>query len=163
MHLLGELLDYNDWANDALLAAAEPLGDEQLDRPFDIGPGSLRAILLHTETGEAVWLRRWRGETEAPWVAGAGRSIAQMRARWLMQRSERAAFLARVDGAALTREQVYRDSKGNLFRATLVQMITQGLVHSTHHRAQAVNVLRRLGAGVVELDYMYHVRRAVAG
>jgi uncharacterized damage-inducible protein DinB len=34
------------------------------------------------------------------------------------------------------------------------------LNHSAHHRAQAVNMLRRVNAGLVELDYMYRIRQA---
>ena len=37
-------------------------------------------------------------------------------------------------------------------------MILQGLVHSIHHRAQAVNMLRQLGLGPPEVDYMTSVR-----
>jgi uncharacterized damage-inducible protein DinB len=40
-------------------------------------------------------------------------------------------------------------------------MLLQGALHSKHHQAQAVNILRRLGAAWPELDYMMHVRKPV--
>jgi uncharacterized protein YciI len=58
--------------------------------------------------------------------------------------------------------QVYRDSKGSLFQATLGDMLMQGVMHTKHHQAQAVNALKRLGAAWPELDYMYRVRKPAA-
>jgi uncharacterized damage-inducible protein DinB len=55
----------------------------------------------------------------------------------------------------------YRDSKGSLFAATLSDMLLQGILHSVHHRAQAVNMVRRLGGAALEMDYMTFVRRPV--
>jgi uncharacterized damage-inducible protein DinB len=70
-------------------------------------------------------------------------------------------FLDRVDDVRLAADQVYRDSKGSLFRATLHEMMLQGINHSVHHRAQAVNMIRRLGGPIVEVDFMYWRRQPV--
>lgn len=61
-------LRYSDWANSAVLDAAQALDDEHLDQRFDMSRGSLRRILLHIWGGESVWLARWRGEAETPWI-----------------------------------------------------------------------------------------------
>jgi uncharacterized damage-inducible protein DinB len=37
-------------------------------------------------------------------------------------------------------------------------MLLQLCYHATHHRAQAVNILRRLGTQAPELDYMMRIR-----
>ena len=52
----------------------------------------------------------------------------------------------------------YLDSVAGYFNATLADMILQVLLHSIHHRAQAVNMLRQLGLGPPEVDYMTSVR-----
>lgn len=157
--LFTTMFAYGDWANDALLAAAATLDEPHLDQPFDIGPGSARRILAHIDTGESVWLNRWRGHAQTPWSSAPDTTLPNLRARFLATRAARFDFLATLDPARLDFEQTYRDSRGSMFRAKLVDMLLQGFVHSAHHRAQAVNVLRRLGAGVVELDYMMHVRQ----
>lgn len=157
--LLNTLFSYGDWANDALLDAAAKLDEPLLDQPFDIGPGSARKILDHIETGESVWLNRWRGHTHTPWSSQPVATLPELRARFHATRAARVEFLATLDPARLDAQQTYRDSRGSMFRATLADMLLQGFVHSAHHRAQAVNVLRRLGAGIVELDYMMHVRQ----
>src|SRR5438132_326535 len=125
------LLEYGDWANGRLVEASGGLTDEQLDRAMEIGPGSMRRVLLHVWAGEDVWLKRWMGKIETPWpdekekVAMAG--IAERLER---TRSERERFVSGLESGALSRKQSYRDSKGGLFAATLGDMMVQGCVHS---------------------------------
>lgn len=174
MHLptLRELIAHTDWSNDRLLECAARMGDEQLDRDMQIGPGSLRRTLLHIHSGERVWFLRWRdgmppsAAAEPPWPDESERvTIAELQSRFAQNRRERDAFLDRLHetGADLARPQVYRDSKGRLFRASLGDMIAQGLMHTKHHQPQAVNILRRLGGDGAwpELDYMYRLRQPV--
>jgi uncharacterized damage-inducible protein DinB len=54
-----------------------------------------------------------------------------------------------------------RGSRGTLFTTTLGDVILQMFVHSTHHRAQAVNMLRHLGVSHPQVDYMMLVRQPV--
>jgi uncharacterized damage-inducible protein DinB len=157
--MLMPLFAYGDWANDRLLHVAAGLSDEQLDRDLSIGPGTLRRILIHTHHGESVWLQRWKQTHDGRWPSEkepiAPRELADRLARL---RPERDAFLAGLSPERLAGVQVYRDSRGNDFKAPLRDMILQGLVHSVHHRAQAVNAIKRLGGETIELDYMNHVR-----
>lgn len=154
------LLQYSDWANGRVLDCSRGLADDALDRPFDIGMGSLRRTLLHIWAGEHVWLRRWKGLVETPWPSEVERiGMADLADRFRQTWAERAAFLTTLSNADLPRVQVYRDSKGSLFRSSLGDMLLQGCIHSTHHRAQAANLLRRLEAESPELDYMMWLRQ----
>lgn len=151
---------YSVWANEEVLGAAASLTEESLDRSFDIGRGSLRKTLLHLHAGEDVWLHRWQGLTETPWPDESEKATvetihARFRATWL----QRSRFMATLKAADAENMVAYRDSKGSLFKATLGDMMVQAIVHSTHHRAQAVNMIRRLGGAVVEVDYMMWVRQ----
>jgi uncharacterized damage-inducible protein DinB len=162
--MFATLWGYSDWSNRTLIAAASRLSDEQLDRTLDIGRGSVRVNLLHTLAGESVWLRRWREEPGVPWPSEQERSsAAEVLASFEVTWRERDAFFAALAPVAtyrLAREQVYRDSKGSMYAATLRDMLIQALMHSKHHQAQTVNMLRRVGGEVPELDYMYRMRRA---
>lgn len=156
---LRHMFVYSDWGNAAVLSAAEKLGDEQLDRDVQTGPGTLRRILIHTYNGELVWLWRWRQETETRWPDESARTgVAQLREALAAVARGREEFFAGLDPARLGAEQVYRDSKGKLFRAPLGEMVVQCLVHSIHHRAQATNAIRRVGGIGPELDYMMRIR-----
>lgn len=158
---LHKLFDYHDWANTEVLRAARPLNETQLDQSFDMGRGSLRRTLLHIECGERVWLARWQEKTETPWPDEEERApVSVIAERVAVTRDDRSAFLAQVGEAGFVRLVTYRDSKGRLYRAALGDMVLQMLNHSAHHRAQAVNMLRRVNAGVVELDYMYRIRQS---
>lgn len=154
------LLEHSDWSNRKLLEAALTLEEGELDRDMQIGPGSIRRILLHTYNGEAVWLKRWQGNAETKWPSES----EKIGVRDLMERFERCwverdGFLAGLMAQDAERVQPYRDSKGTLYKATLGDMLLQGILHSKHHQAQAVNALKRLGATWPELDYMYRVRK----
>ncbi len=157
-----QLLHYNDWADRQILVACEGLSDEQLDRVFDIGRGSLRRLLLHILAGESVWVKRWQGNAETPWPnEDEPASVGMIASRFAETVRDRSLYLGTIDPPQLDRTVIYRDSKGSLFMATLGDMMIQMCLHSVHHRAQAVNVLRRLGATPPELDYMMWIRRPV--
>jgi uncharacterized damage-inducible protein DinB len=156
------LFQYNDWADKQLLTTAARCDDAALDRTFDMGPGSLRRTLIHLYNGEFVWLQRWQGKRETKWPSETEKVAPQaLLERFEATWRERDAFLRSLSGVDLGRVVVYRDSKGSEFQAALSDMLLQMLVHSTHHRAQAVNMLRQIGAGLVELDYMMAIRRPV--
>lgn len=143
-----------------LLVASHTLSDAQLDQPLDIGMGSTRRILRHVLAGEITWLERWRGVTEAKWIeASLPNDLPTLTVRFEQTGNELIQFVDSLAPDRLSLEQPYRDSRGTLYRATLGQMILQGLLHSHHHRAQWVNALRRVGGPVVEVDYMYSVRQ----
>ncbi|MFO0973658.1 MAG: DinB family protein [Phycisphaerae bacterium] len=151
---------YGDWANAEICRLARGLAESALDQPFDMGLGTLRKTIKHILDGETVWLERWQGRAETPWPSYDERpAIPEMTEGFAETARRRAAFLATQGDADLARRVTYRDSKGSLFSATLSEMISQMFVHSTHHRAQACNMLRRVGAPPLELDFMVRVRQ----
>lgn len=155
------LLSYSDWANAALLAASASLSDDALDRRFEMGLGTLRRTLIHLYNGEHVWLERWQERLQTPWPSEDERlDMAELGQRFSRLRKARDAYLETLRNESLSVITRYRDSYGDLYRAALGEMLMQACVHSIHHRAQAANMLRQLGAGSIELDYMVHVRQA---
>jgi len=156
------LIEYTDWSNARLLEGAGTCSDEQLDRDLQIGPGTLRRILLHIYNGELVWFNRWRGVVENKWPSEQEKvSIAELRVRFEINARERDRWLGTLSPQDAARVQRYRDSKGSLFEAPLGDMLVQGVMHTKHHQAQGVNALKRLGAPWPELDYMYRVRKPI--
>ena len=160
LNTLRAFLRYSEWANGQLVHASAGLEDGQLDQSFDIGRGTLRKTLLHIHAGEHIWLQRWQERTETPWPDEDEKaSVATIAGRFSTSYAERATFLATLTDGDLERLIAYRDSAGSVFKATLADMVVQGILHSTHHRAQAVNMIRRAGGPGVELDYMMWVRK----
>lgn len=163
---IAALFVYNDRANALVVGAAKGLSDEHLDRKFEMGMGSLRRTLIHIWAGESVWLERWRAKAETKWPDEKETiGVMALGERLKAVARDRDAFLANVRGETMAKVQPYRDSKGTLYKATLHDMVLQMFVHSTHHRAQAVNMLRHVGAvmpvsgnSAGQVDYMMMVR-----
>ncbi len=156
-----DLLRYNDWANTELLRTAASLSDAALDRTFEMGVGSLRRTLIHVYNGEHVWLNRWQGRAETPWPGESEPiGVAALRDRFAAHVSARDAYLTTLRDSDLHTIVAYRDSRGSRFRAARGDMLFQAINHSIHHRAQAVNMVRNVGGGLVELDYMMWKREA---
>lgn len=155
---------YSEAMNEQLFLAANKLTDGQLDEPFEMGFGTLRRTLEHIQHGETVWLARWQGDVECAWPAfEPGIAVDELKARLSESVRKRYAWLESLDNADFGKVQRYRDSKGGLYQASLRDMLRQGMFHSVHHRAQAVNMLRRLTSVGLEMDYMAHVREPVEG
>lgn len=153
-------LQYSDEMNRRLLAASASFDDAKLDEPMSMGPGTLRKTLVHIYVGEAAWLERWKATPGFKWGSvDQPRTVAEIseRSSWLW--NDRDNFLATLHPDRLDAEQRYLDSTAGMFSATLHEMILQGIFHSAHHRAQAVNMVRRLGGAIVEVDFMYWRRR----
>jgi uncharacterized damage-inducible protein DinB len=162
MQSIRSLLDYGDKMNRVIFERASALSEDRLAQNLEIGPGSLRRILLHLYNGELVWLARWEGKIETPWPSESLTLTPNEIFEKLKDvTARRGAFVGGCNESKLDLVQNYRDSKGSLFKATLRDMLLQGIVHSIHHRAQAVNAIRRLGGDAPDVDYMYSVRQAV--
>ena len=57
--ILRDYVAYNDWANDRILTVSAGLSDEQLDRDFDFGMGSIRKTLAHLNSVNDWWMENW--------------------------------------------------------------------------------------------------------
>ncbi len=147
------LLLHNAWATRALLERCRALTPEQFSQRFEIGPGSLHDVLRHLIGA----MRRWSDRI-------AGRPVRE--------RLEKAPDLHTPDELLIVLEEAARDLQEAVHRVrqegrydemmqtefsparfTRGTAIVQVLTHGAHHRAQALNILRRLGVtDLPELD-----------
>jgi len=155
LETIRECFRFNDWAWGRLLAVAAPLSGAQLDRPFAMGEGSLRATLRHLYGAERNWLVRWRG-TDQPQFPHA-RDITALDAlgrAFQALAAERDADAAALD---LKRPCTFTKPEGHTYTFALGDVLLHVCNHGVHHRAQAVNMLRRLGVPPLKpgLDYIF--------
>lgn len=152
---LRELFGYNDWANLALLNAAAGLPDAALDRPFEMGMGSLRATLVHLAGSERVWLARWQGSAAPPEPRGA--ACGELEPLFAATSAARNRLLDAVEQAALEAPLTYTNSRGETLTLPVGFTMLHVGVHSQHHRAQALNMLRHCGAALPKpnADYIF--------
>src|SRR5262245_52454027 len=60
---LRRLIDYNQWADERILAAIDGLSSEDLARPREAYFGSIAQNLRHVVAAQRNWLARWKGTT----------------------------------------------------------------------------------------------------
>lgn len=150
------LFAHNDWARARLIEMASPLSDEQLDRPFDMGPGSLRQTLNHLWAAERVWLDRWLGDGNARYVEPeAPLTVEVLSDRFRATAAERDDFLEQAGEAGESKRITFTGRQGDSLTFPLGDMMLHVCNHGVHHRAQALNMLRRLGAELQRLDFLF--------
>ncbi len=156
---LREMYAYNRWANDKTLGIADGLSAEQLDRPFEMGLGSIRNTLHHIWAAERVWLDRWTvGGVPKFIFPEAGLPIAELRERYHATMTERGDFLAAKSEADLAKPLTFTNIKGETYSLPLAGQMLHVANHGIHHRAQIVNMVRHVGGPVPQrgLDYIFY-------
>lgn len=149
---LRALCFHNDWAREKLLDAASPLADDALDDPAEMGPGSLRATIEHLWRTERGWLDVWQGAADSRPPPEPAISIAELRSRFRATAAERETLLDDRDEA----EQIACTTEtGHSLRMALADMVLHVCNHGFHHRAQTLNMLRRIGVEGPEIDYLH--------
>jgi uncharacterized damage-inducible protein DinB len=155
--IIDDLYRYNSWANDRIFALCDGLTDDQLDAPHEIGLGSLRNTLFHILAAEEIWLERWSGKPWRPFPLQAeGLPLAEMARRLQQVAADRQALVDRQRPEGWQRVCQYKDSKGNSYRLPLRGLLVHVANHGIHHRAQALQYLKRCGRTVPGgLDYLF--------
>lgn len=154
------LLAFSDWASEQIFAIAAALDDAALDKEFEFGCGSLRKTLHHIVAAESGWLANWRDGARiviAP--PQPGRPVSDIKAEFDRTTQERRAYLEGLDDASLHREITADGAEGIRLYLRLGEVILQVAGHGMHHRAQALNMLRRVGAMTPALDMIGWARQ----
>jgi len=177
--LVRRLHQHRAWVNGNLLAAAEPLTDAQLRRPFDIGQGSIWKSLTHLYAAEWVWMETLLGE-ESPTLPGdvpgqlpgnqsgpgAIASFAELKEKWLANEARWQKYLAALTDGRLD-EVIYKVSTssgaGKRWPSRRSDVLLHVCTHAQYTTAQVVNMLRHSGvAKLPEVMLISLVRQEAA-
>lgn len=177
--LIRRLHQHRAWVNAGLLAAAAPLSEAQLRRPFEIGQGSIWSSLLHMCAAEWVWLETLHGD-ESPTFPGdvAGRlpgnqagegalaSLEELKNRWLTNEARWMEYLATLTPEQLD-EIVYKVSTstgaGQRWPARRGDILLHVCLHAQYTAAQVVNMLRHSGVSSLPQTMLMTIVRQEAG
>ena len=137
------LLAHDRWATERVIERCRNLSDEQFHRAFEMGPGSLHDTLAHILSAMRGWgdLLADRPQRE-PLEKGGPFSCDQ-----LMSLLDAVAhdFAAHAPPVMDPAEIVSGERNGRTWSFTRGVVVTHVTTHAMHHRAQCVNMLRRLG------------------
>jgi len=136
------LLKHDRWATRQILEKCVPLTDEQFNRKFEMGPGSLHDTITHMAAAQRFWGDLLAGREQRPRLEKSGQRTP----------TELIALLDEVasefDAIAVEHpleEFVYRVRDGKTYAFTRGAVVTHVATHGMHHRAQCLNMLRHLG------------------
>jgi len=142
-HTERALLEHNHWANDALIDACARLSADQLDKPFDMSRGSLRAIVTHTLGAMRGWTdvlakrdQRERLDENHPYTPQD----------WSRMEPEIHAQLVDAALSGPMDEILTPERQGQTHRFVRAHVIAHVTTHGVHHRAQCIHILKQLGA-----------------
>ena len=160
VEVLRDYFAYTDWASARVFDVAQALDDALLDRPFEMGIGSIRKNVVHAYDVDRFWLRNWlAGTGDSPFAkTDVTIPLRDLRARIDETATARNEFLARTTDADLARGVEGMAAPGRVFRFPLGVTMVQLNVHATHHRAQTINMLRQCGETAPATDYTIWAR-----
>lgn len=143
MDMLERLLGHDLATTHELLHKCLDLTDEEMDREFDAGAGTLRKTLAHMIRNIEVWTDLMMGRPERP-------ASSEMSASGLMDRLERsyiefAGFAKQIEREGrldeLWTDVLDEPPTEKSFGGAIGHVIT----HNMHHRAEVLHIMHRLG------------------
>ena len=153
------LYDYNYWANERVLRAADRVSDAQFAAPARFSWGGLRGTLIHTLGAEWIWRSRWQGVSPAASLRVEDYpTVAALRAPWREEETKVRGFLATLTESDLTRVVSYSRISGGASAELLWQLMAHVVNHGTQHRAEAAAILTELGHSPGDIDLVVFAR-----
>jgi uncharacterized damage-inducible protein DinB len=158
------LYEYNAWANQRSLAAAQKLTVEQFPKPMGSSFSSIRDTLAHIYGAEWIWLERFQGRSPSALPnMSQFPDVQTLREAWLVHEERLLAFVAGLTQADLDRTMEYKTLKFGVYSNPLWQSMLHVVNHGTYHRGQVTTLLRQLGAQPMLLDLMHFYRERSTG
>lgn len=151
------LYEYNYWARNRLLAATDGMSEADYGQPNSSNYGSLRAILTHLLTAEAIWLRRWSGGEAGERITEEGLpDLAALTARWREEEAKMRTFLAGLTDDDLQKDVTVRRPTGET-ELPLWKLMAHVANHATQHCSEAAEVLTAIDRSPGDLDLMVFI------
>lgn len=149
-HLRGQF-DYDFWANREEFRVLSQLSEAPLP--------AVR-LLSHIVAAQVLWLDRLQ-QTPPRLVVWPDLSLVDCDARLQESQNEWRAYLALLSDDILASRCAYKNSKGETWENTVLDVFTHVLFHSAYHRGQIAQEIRRSGSTPAYTDYIHAVRQGI--
>lgn len=140
---------YNTWANIETLAAIEGAGGQDAR--------SLN-LVAHILGAERVWLERLTQQTQSVpvWPSfdlnQCKQEAADLAARWHE-------YLDLATAGDVSQTITYKNTKGEPWTSTIVDVLTHVVMHSAYHRGQIASHMRETGHTPAYTDFIHAIRQ----
>lgn len=140
---------YNAWANKESLTAIEAAGGQDAR--------SLN-LIAHIFAAERVWLERLTQQMQsvAVWPSfdlhRCHQEAADLASRWHE-------YLDLATAGDVSQAISYKNTKGESWTSTIVDVLTHVIVHSAYHRGQIASHMRETGQTPAYTDFIHGIRQ----
>jgi len=156
--IIQTLYRYNAWANTRILDTATRVTPQQFLAGGGASYDSLRETLVHTMSGQWIFLERWRGRSPRAMLdAQHFPDLASIRGHWDGIERETHVFVAELSDAQLIRDVEYTNTEGERWTYPLWQQMIHQVNHATQHRSEAAVMLTQFGHSPGWLDFLYYI------
>jgi uncharacterized damage-inducible protein DinB len=144
-----KLFEYDDWANQRVLDALDGLKEKE---------EKLKKITAHLFMAQRIWLSRMIPDkvsmpSSAELEPGGYRSAAgELKNCW-------DEYLPSLTEEKLASKIAYKSLKGVAFETSLVDILTQLIIHGSYHRGQIASLIKKAGGTPPETDYIVFARK----
>ena len=159
--LLQQYAAYNTWANQKLCELIATLPEELQTKELASSFSSLHSTILHMWDAGSIWWQRMKLQEVIirPSDNFNGRTVEAVQGL-LNQDRMWEEWLASATGMGLDHVFSYYNTKRELFKQPVYQVVMQVMNHGTYHRGQMVNMLRQLGQQKIPgTDYIVWSRK----
>jgi len=142
---------YDEWANREVLAAIRATGR--------VNERSLQ-LMAHILAAERVWLERLKQVPQSvpvwpkPDLAQCEAEAAALGGLWLE-------FLDLITAGDVSQSISYKNTKGEEWTSTIVDVLTHVVMHSAYHRGQIASHMRASGQTPAYTDFIHGVRQGL--
>ncbi len=145
--LLKQYAAYNNWASQRILDVILALPEEKQIAGVASSYPSLYKTVFHMWDAESIWWQRLKLQEHIIRPSENEKATMQDVATGLLQQSRQ--WEEWVSGASdLSLDHVfqYQNTKREVFKMPVYQMVHHVFNHGTYHRGQLITILRQLGA-----------------
>ena len=142
---------YDEWANREVLTAIRAAGGSN--------QRSLQ-LMSHILAAERIWLDRLKKQPPsipvwpAPDLEQCEAQAAELGGSWLE-------FLDLITAGDVSQTISYKNSKGEAWTSTIVDVLTHVVMHSAYHRGQIASHMRANGQTPAYTDFIHGVRHGL--
>ena len=144
--LLIQFASYNTWANQKLIECIQSLPEEALVKELPSSFSSLQATLLHMWDAESIWWQRVKLAERVNFPSENSSADIRDVVNGLMNQSRQwEEWVNAASELSLDHVFQYQNTRREMFKQPVYQIIHHVFNHGTYHRGQLVNMLRQLG------------------